>query len=261
MSIWVNGKEKNNVLCAHTYSWVSVWHGWDLARGSAPGSACMFTCKGWGQSMDGKGWSCISASGFTVSQEWGGRCMFHRTWPLHRTGACAGSYLTNCCIIIGCAPIAFLCFRAWIDAHGCSFRWRAHNPTCLCTDSSVTQGNKERRHHYNLSAYYSLACFNRFRIRRLILTESSSFSKQHIRFFALFSSTLEFRQITQNQISHLLLLDLCFISTCMFFRNWSQRFLPPPRNSGGELWCSKPWRITLKHIQQLFSFPKNQCPC
>lgn len=83
--------------------------------------------------------------------------------------------------------------------------------------SSVTQGNKERRHHYNLSAHYSLVCFNRFEIRRLTLTESSSFSKQHIRFFALCSSTLEFRQITQNLISHLLLWDLCFISTCMFF--------------------------------------------
>lgn len=50
MSIWVNGKKKKKVLGIQ-YSTVSVWRGWDLARGSARGSACMFACKGRGQSV------------------------------------------------------------------------------------------------------------------------------------------------------------------------------------------------------------------
>lgn len=54
MSIWVIGK-KENVLSVHTYSGVSVRRGWDLARGSALGSVCMFAGEDRGQRMDGKG--------------------------------------------------------------------------------------------------------------------------------------------------------------------------------------------------------------
>lgn len=90
-----------------TYSRVSVWRGWDLAHGSAPGSVCMFTCKDRGQS---NGWERLilhqSLRVLAASQEWGRRCMFHRTWPFaYRAGGRAGRRLINRCITATSQPL------------------------------------------------------------------------------------------------------------------------------------------------------------
>lgn len=143
----------------HTYSRVSVWRGWDLARGSARGSACMFTCKDRGQSMDGKGWSYISASGLAVSQEWGRRCMFHRTWPSTEQGLYRTLYnqlLHHNRLRSHRSPEEML--RAVVSDDP--------NLTPLWTDNSITQSNTKKD--------ISVICMSTI---PLIFFQPSSFSK------------------------------------------------------------------------------------
>lgn len=153
MRIWVS--EKKKVLSIHTYSWVSVWCGWGLAHGSSPGPAFMFTCSDPGQSMDGKGWSYISASGFALSQEWGRRRMFHRTWPLTEQGLYRTLYnqvlhhnrLRSHCRL-SCSGLNW---GSWL-----LFQMTAHdlNPARSWADNSITQGNTESRTHNHLCVNY-----------------------------------------------------------------------------------------------------------
>lgn len=66
--------KKKKVLSVHTYSRVSVWRGWDLARGAARGSARMFTRKDRGRTRTGKAHLTSAPQGVAASQERARRC-------------------------------------------------------------------------------------------------------------------------------------------------------------------------------------------
>lgn len=104
MSIWVNGKK--NVLSMHTYSGVSVWRGWDLARGPAPGVSSYVYLQGL---RSERGWERL-----ILHQRLRARGVPGAGTALHvsphltpsQNRVRTGRYVTDCRIIIGRVPVA-----------------------------------------------------------------------------------------------------------------------------------------------------------
>lgn len=158
MSIWVNGKEKKSAQRAHIQegkcmAWV----------GLGPRLCPRVSLRVYSQEpRSERGWErLILHQRLRVCSVPGVGTTLHvspRLTPPQNRGLCGTLFnqlLHHNTVVF---PSYLNVFRPELMLVAAVFGWQAHNLTC--TASSVTRGNKERRHHYNLGSYYLLACFH-----------------------------------------------------------------------------------------------------